>query len=218
MVIPSSLAPTAASHSELGLHGLKRTPLSSPVGPTMTTMAAKLTLAQLRAALKRSDRTRAFDSEAERLRGIFRSEYARRFPAVEDAFGHQLLALLKQLDAACQAADDLATAAEEAFHQHADSETRMRTEGALSGKEHVAGSGASGRRRRGNAGDHDAAVGRRPGIRPVCGLRSVPRLSHGGGMAAAVPGPAATRGRQALTRTSTGARGARPRAREVESC
>ncbi|MFF9483091.1 IS110 family transposase [Streptomyces sp. NPDC014733] len=84
--------------------------------------AAKLTLAQLRAALKRSGRTRSFDSETERLRGIFRSEYARQLPAVEEAFGHQLLALLKQLDAACQAADDLAAAVDEAFRQHADSE------------------------------------------------------------------------------------------------
>ncbi|MET8810339.1 IS110 family transposase [Streptomyces sp. NPDC004546] len=84
--------------------------------------AAKLTLAQLRAALKRSGRTRAFDTEAERLRDIFRAEYARQLPAVEDAFGHQLLALLKQLDAACQAADNLAEAVEAAFRQHADSE------------------------------------------------------------------------------------------------
>lgn len=35
--------------------------------------AAKLTLAQLRAGLKRSGRTRAFNTEIERLRGIFRS-------------------------------------------------------------------------------------------------------------------------------------------------
>ncbi|WP_069736197.1 IS110 family transposase [Streptomyces sp. EN27] len=84
--------------------------------------AAKLTLAQLRAALKRSGRTRAFDTETARLREIFRSEYARHRPAVEDAFGQQLLALLKQLDAACQAADDLTTAAEAAFKAHADSE------------------------------------------------------------------------------------------------
>ncbi|MGA5082848.1 IS110 family transposase [Streptomyces sp. NRRL S-1314] len=84
--------------------------------------AAKLTLAQLRAALKRSGRTRSFDTETTRLREIFRSEYARHRPAVEDAFGQQLLALLKQLDAACQAADDLTTAAEVAFKEHADSE------------------------------------------------------------------------------------------------
>ncbi|MFE0332407.1 IS110 family transposase [Streptomyces sp. NPDC058960] len=82
--------------------------------------AAKLTLAQLRDALKRSGRTRAFDTETERLQAIFRSEYAHQLPAVEEAFGHQLLALLKQLDAACQAADDLAEAVATAFHQHAD--------------------------------------------------------------------------------------------------
>jgi transposase len=84
--------------------------------------AAKLTPAQLRAGLKRSGRTRAFDTEIERLRGIFRSEYARQLPAVEDAFGHQLLALLRQLDATCLAADDLAKAVEAAFREHADSE------------------------------------------------------------------------------------------------
>ncbi|WP_328863471.1 IS110 family transposase [Streptomyces sp. NBC_00306] len=84
--------------------------------------AAKLTLAQLRAALKRSGRLRGCDAEAERLRDVFRAECARQLPSVEDAFGHQLLALLKQLDATCQAADDLAEAATAAFHQHADSE------------------------------------------------------------------------------------------------
>ncbi len=84
--------------------------------------AAKLTLAQLRAALRRNGRTRGFDTETARLREIFRSEYARHRPAVEDAFGQRLLALLKQLDAACQAADDLTTATEAAFNEHADSE------------------------------------------------------------------------------------------------
>lgn len=44
--------------------------------------AAKLTLAQLRAALKRSGRTRAFDTEIARLRDVFRSQYARQLPAV----------------------------------------------------------------------------------------------------------------------------------------
>ncbi|CAM5273668.1 hypothetical protein STANM309S_06444 [Streptomyces tanashiensis] len=84
--------------------------------------AAKLTLAQLRAALKRSGRLRGCDAEAERLRDVFRAQYAHQLPGVEDAFGHQLLALLKQLDATCQAADDLAEAATVALHQHADSE------------------------------------------------------------------------------------------------
>lgn len=45
-----------------------------------------------------------------------------QLPGVEDAFGHQLLAMLKQLDATCQAADDLAEAATTAFHPQADSE------------------------------------------------------------------------------------------------
>lgn len=84
--------------------------------------AAKLTLAQLRAALKRSGRLRGCDAEAERLRDVFRAEYAHQLPGVENAFGHQLLALLKQLDATREAADDLAEAATAAFHQHADSE------------------------------------------------------------------------------------------------
>lgn len=82
--------------------------------------AAKLTLAQLRAALKRAGRQRGIDAEAERLRDIFRVEHARHPDRVEDAFGHQLLALLKQFDAACQAGDDLAEAVEAAFREHPD--------------------------------------------------------------------------------------------------
>ncbi|GAA5065397.1 hypothetical protein GCM10023336_46140 [Streptomyces similanensis] len=91
------------------------------VAPT-TAKAARLTLAQLRAALKRGGRTQSFGTEAESLRSAFRAEYAHHLPAVEDAFGQQLLALFKQLDATCQTADDLATATEVAFQQHADSE------------------------------------------------------------------------------------------------
>ncbi|MFC8723177.1 IS110 family transposase, partial [Kitasatospora sp. NPDC057198] len=82
--------------------------------------AAKLTLVQLRAALKRAGRTRGIDAEAERLREVFRAEYARHPELVEAALGRQLLALLVQLDAACQAADDLADAVEEAFRGHPD--------------------------------------------------------------------------------------------------
>jgi transposase len=114
----------AALHAFQGKEG----GLTRPDARVILTMAptpakaAKLTLAQLRAGLKRSGRTRAFDTEIERLRGIFRSEYARQLPAVEDAFGHQLLALLRQLDATCQAADDLAEAVETAFREHTDSE------------------------------------------------------------------------------------------------
>ncbi|WP_395292892.1 IS110 family transposase [Kitasatospora hibisci] len=84
--------------------------------------AAKLSLAQLRAALKRAGRTRGVDAEAERLRDLLRSEHPRHPKAVEDAFGHQLLALLKQFEAACQVGDDLAQAVETAFREHPDAE------------------------------------------------------------------------------------------------
>ncbi|MFD8781238.1 transposase [Kitasatospora sp. NPDC059599] len=84
--------------------------------------AAKLSLPQLRSALKRAGRQRSIDAEAERLRDIFRADHARHPNAVEDAFGHQLLALLKQFDGACQAGDDLAEVVEAAFREHPDAE------------------------------------------------------------------------------------------------
>ncbi|MCX4649217.1 MULTISPECIES: IS110 family transposase [unclassified Streptomyces] len=84
--------------------------------------AARLSLAQLRAALKRRGRQRSIDAEAERLRDVLRADHAHQPQAIEDAFGHQLLALLKQFDAACQAGDDLAQATETAFREHPDAE------------------------------------------------------------------------------------------------
>ncbi|WP_443609742.1 IS110 family transposase [Actinacidiphila acididurans] len=84
--------------------------------------AAKLTPAQLQAALKRAGRTRGIDAEADRLRTVLRGDYAQRPQAVEDAMGHQLLALVRQLDAACLAAEELAAAVEEHFRRHPDAE------------------------------------------------------------------------------------------------
>ncbi|MGW2540367.1 IS110 family transposase [Kitasatospora sp. NPDC001574] len=84
--------------------------------------AAKLSLAQLRAALKKAGRTRGIDADAERLRDVLRADHPCHPEAVEDAFGHQLLALLKQFDAACQAGDNLAQAVESAFREHPDAE------------------------------------------------------------------------------------------------
>ncbi|MFD8396768.1 transposase, partial [Streptomyces sp. NPDC059680] len=84
--------------------------------------AARLTRTQLEAALKRAGRKRGITAEAERLRGVFRDDYAHQPPLVEDALGKQMLALLVQLEAACTAADDLAEAVEEAFPQHPDAE------------------------------------------------------------------------------------------------
>ncbi|GAA3807508.1 IS110 family transposase [Streptomyces chiangmaiensis] len=86
------------------------------------TRAAKLTRTQLEAALKRAGRKRGITAEAERIRDVFRAEWAHQSPLVEDALGKQMLALLVQLEAACTAADNLAEAVEEAFPQHPDAD------------------------------------------------------------------------------------------------
>jgi len=82
--------------------------------------AAQLTLAQLRALLKKAGRSRGIDAEAQRLREAFRVPQMRQLPLVEDAMGRQALALLRQLDAACASADDLEHAVTESFNQHPD--------------------------------------------------------------------------------------------------
>ena len=82
--------------------------------------AGKLTLAQLRALLKKAGRARGIDAEARRLREAFREQQMRQLPLVEQAMGRQALALLRQLDAACTSADDLERAAVESFNQHPD--------------------------------------------------------------------------------------------------
>jgi transposase len=82
--------------------------------------AAQLTLAQLRALLKKAGRSRGIDAEAQRLRDAFRQQQMRQLPLVEQAMGRQSLALLRQLDAACASADDLEAAAIESFNQHPD--------------------------------------------------------------------------------------------------
>jgi len=82
--------------------------------------AARLTLAQLRALLRKAGRSRRIDAEATRLHGAFRAGQMRQLPLVEAAMGRQALALLRQLDAACAAADDLERAAVESFNLHPD--------------------------------------------------------------------------------------------------
>jgi len=82
--------------------------------------AARLTLAQLRALLKKAGRSRGIDAEATRLRDAFRAGQMRQLPLVEQAMGRQAVALLGQLDAACAAADDLERAAVESFNLHPD--------------------------------------------------------------------------------------------------
>ncbi|MGW0943219.1 IS110 family transposase [Streptomyces sp. NPDC002623] len=104
-------------------HGLAR-PEARAVLATAPTpaRAAKLSLPQFQAALRRAGRVRGIEAEARRLKEIFRSDYARQPQAVEDAMGRQLAALLVQLDAACRAAGELAEAVEESFRQHPDAE------------------------------------------------------------------------------------------------
>ena len=82
--------------------------------------AAKLTLAQLRGLLKKAGRRRSIDTEATRLRDAFRTLQMRQLPLVEDAMGRRAVALLRQLDAACAAADDLERAVTQSFSLHPD--------------------------------------------------------------------------------------------------
>lgn len=53
--------------------------------------------------------------EADRLREVFRGDYASQPQLVEVALGKQAFALLRQLEAACLAADELAEAGDESL-------------------------------------------------------------------------------------------------------
>lgn len=83
---------------------------------------ARLTRARLRTLLARAGRQRGIEHDAARLHGIFHGPCLRQPPAVEAAMGIQLTALLRQLDAACTAAGDLAKAAAAHFEQHPDAQ------------------------------------------------------------------------------------------------
>ncbi|MFF4734160.1 hypothetical protein ACFY3M_55340 [Streptomyces mirabilis] len=65
------------------------------------------------------------EAEAERLREVFRAEWAHQPLLVEDALGKQMLAPLVQLEVACTAADDLAEAVEEVFSQYPDADVTL---------------------------------------------------------------------------------------------
>ena len=105
--------------------------------------AARLTLAQLRALLRKAGRSRGIDAEAARLRQALREDQMRQLPLVEEAMGRQALALLRQLDAACASADDLEAAATGSFNQHPDAEiiTSFPGIGALTGARVLAETG-----------------------------------------------------------------------------
>jgi transposase len=84
--------------------------------------AAKLTPARLRRLLITAGRRRDLDRDVERLRQVFTDTYLHQPPVVENAMGIQLSALLRQFNAACTAADELAEAAIAHFEQHPDAE------------------------------------------------------------------------------------------------
>lgn len=84
--------------------------------------AGRVTKTQLRAALRRAGRQRGIEPEVERLHSIFREEQMRQPADVEQAMGHQCLALLRQLDAAATSAGELELALVAAFSTHPDAE------------------------------------------------------------------------------------------------
>ena len=84
--------------------------------------AATLTPARLRRLLVKAGRKRYLDRDVARLREVFTDTYLHQPPAVENAMGIHLTALLGQFEAACTAADALAEAAIAHFEQHPDAE------------------------------------------------------------------------------------------------
>lgn len=74
------------------------------------------------AGLADGGRKRYLDRDVERLGEVFTDTYLHQPPAVENAMGIHLTALLGQFDAACTAADELAEAATDHFEQHPDAE------------------------------------------------------------------------------------------------
>ncbi len=111
---------TAVGRRREGIfHSIARALLAAAPTPQQ---AAKLTRTQLRAVLKKAGRKNTIDKEVEHLHGALRTPQMRHLPLVEEAMGRQTLALLRQLEAACLSADDLAEASAQAFENHPDAE------------------------------------------------------------------------------------------------
>ena len=112
-----------AAFAELPAGGLARADARTILAAAPTpAQAAKLSPARLRKLLLKAGRQRNIDRDIERLRAIFTDTYLHQPPVVENAMGIQLAALLRQLDAACAAVDELAEAAIAHFEQHPDAE------------------------------------------------------------------------------------------------
>lgn len=84
--------------------------------------AAQLTHADVHELLTQAGRQRGIDAEAHRLLEVLCAHYMHHPPLVEDAFGVQARALLRQLEVACANADELAAAAVAHFDRHPDAE------------------------------------------------------------------------------------------------
>ena len=107
--------------AELPSGGLTRADARTILAAAPTpAQAAKLTPARLRRLLVKAGRRRELDRDVERLRQIFTDTYLHQPPVVENAMGIQLGALLRQLDAACAAVEELAEAAIAHFEQDPD--------------------------------------------------------------------------------------------------
>lgn len=112
-----------AAFATLGEGGLARRDARTILTAAPTpARAARLSRTQLRSLLTKAGRRRYLDRDVDRLREVFRADYLHQPPQVEDAMGIQLGALLRQLDAACSAADELAEAAMAHFERHPDAE------------------------------------------------------------------------------------------------
>ena len=112
-----------AAFAELPEGGLARADARTILAAAPTpAQAAALTPARLRRLLGKAGRRRHLDRDVARLREVFTDTYLRQPPQVENAMGIQLGALLRQFDAACTAADELAVAAIAHFEQHPDAE------------------------------------------------------------------------------------------------
>jgi transposase len=110
-----------AAFAELPGGGLARADARTILAAAPTpAQAATLTPARVRKLLVKAGRRRELDRDVERLRAIFTDTYLHQPPMVENAMGIQLGALLRQLDAACTAAEELAEAAIAHFEQHPD--------------------------------------------------------------------------------------------------
>lgn len=96
-----------------------RTILAAAPTPTQ---AARLTNRRLQALLKQAGRVRGIQAEADRIQEVIQRDYLHQLPQVEAALGRQTTALLRQLNTACQNADELEEATAQAFKEHPDAE------------------------------------------------------------------------------------------------